>query len=56
MSWKQQKVSMPMSSAGIVGMSSDMKVGGVEIDPKMLFVATVVLVLIVKLVGFAITL
>ncbi len=51
MSWKQQNVSMPMGSAGIVGMSSDMKISGKEIDPKMLAAVTIGVVLIVKIVG-----
>ncbi len=48
MSFKQEKVSMPMSSAGIIGFSSDMKIEGMEIDPKMLVIAIFVLVVIVK--------
>jgi preprotein translocase subunit Sec61beta len=45
---KQQSVSMPMASAGIVGFSPDVKVSAREIEPKMLIIATALLVLIVK--------
>lgn len=45
------KVSMPMSSAGIVGMSSDIKIGGREIDPKMVIAAVFLLVVIVHIAG-----
>jgi preprotein translocase subunit Sec61beta len=49
MSMKEEKVSMPMTSAGIIGFSSDMKIAGMEIEPKMLIIATVVFVLAVKI-------
>jgi preprotein translocase subunit Sec61beta len=49
MSFKQEKVSMPMSSAGIVGFSSDMKISGIEIDPKVLVAFALVFVIIVKI-------
>lgn len=49
---KQEKVSMPMASAGIVGYSPDMKVGMKEIDPKVLVVVTFLIVLIVKVADF----
>lgn len=39
---------MPMSSAGIVGFSSDMKLAGIEIEPKIVVAAALVLVVIVK--------
>jgi preprotein translocase subunit Sec61beta len=48
MSVKQQSVSMPMSSAGIIGVSSDMKISGYEIDPKALVTFALVLVVVVK--------
>jgi preprotein translocase subunit Sec61beta len=47
------KVAMPMSSAGIVGMSSDMKISGKEMDPKIIIVAIVLLVVIVHIASFA---
>ena len=52
MGFKQESVSMPMSSAGIVGFSSDMKIAGIEIDPKMLIAATFVFVILVKVADF----
>lgn len=52
---REEKVSMPMTSAGIVGFSPDIKIAGMEIEPKMLIVATVVLVLIVKLASVAVS-
>ncbi len=48
MSFKQESVSLPMSGAGIVGISSDMKLGGKEIEPKHLIIATSIFVLLVK--------
>lgn len=45
------KVAMPMSSAGIVGMSSDMKIEGKEMDPKVVIVAIILLVVIVQIAG-----
>ncbi len=49
MSMKEEKVSMPMTSAGIVGFSPDIKIAGMEIEPKVLIIATVVFVITVKL-------
>lgn len=42
------KVSMPLSGAGIIGFSPDIKISGFQIDPKTLIIATVVLVVVVK--------
>lgn len=39
---------MPMASAGIIGVSSDMKIAGIEIDPKSLIIFALVLVVFVK--------
>lgn len=39
---------MPMASAGIIGFSSDMKIEGMDLDPKLLMVAIFVLVVVVK--------
>ena len=49
MSFKQEKVSMPMSSAGIVGFSSDMKIAGMEMDPKFVIALALVFVAVVKI-------
>ncbi len=50
---KQGKVSMPMSSAGIIGFSPDVKISGMEIEPKALVIAIVAVVLIVHAASFA---
>ena len=51
MAIKQQKVSMPMTSAGIIGFSSDVKLSGMEFDPKSVIIMTAIIVLAVKLLG-----
>ncbi len=53
MSMKQEKVSMPMTSAGIIGFSPDMKISGMEIDPKYLVAAICLIVVIVHVAAFA---
>ena len=45
----KNQVSMPMGSAGIIGMSSDTKLSGVEFDPKVFVVVIFVLVIIVNI-------
>ena len=55
MSMKEEKVSMPMTSAGIVGFSPDIKIAGREIEPKVLIMVTAVFVLVVKIASVAIT-
>jgi len=52
MGWKSNKVSMPMTSAGIIGISSDVDISGISIDPRAIIVATFVFVGIVKLLDF----
>jgi preprotein translocase subunit Sec61beta len=49
---KQERVSMPMSSAGIIGFSPDLKISGVELDPKFIIAAVAALVLIVNAAAF----
>jgi preprotein translocase subunit Sec61beta len=51
MSVKQEQVSLPLGSAGIVGMTADMKLDGFEIQPKHLIIATALFVLLVKAAG-----
>jgi len=53
MSLKQEKVSMPMTSAGIIGFSPDMKISGMEIDPKYLVAAIAAIVVIVHVASYA---
>ncbi|MEK6979405.1 MAG: preprotein translocase subunit Sec61beta [Candidatus Micrarchaeota archaeon] len=52
MSWKQSKVSMPMASAGILGVSSDERMAGIEVDPKTVVIGSLLIVGIIKLVSF----
>ena len=49
MSAKNDKVSMPFSSAGIPSFTQDIKLAGIEIDPKMLLIAGFLFVVIVKI-------
>jgi preprotein translocase subunit Sec61beta len=55
MSFKQSSVSMPMASAGIVGLSHDTKISGIEIEPKLLIVAAVVIVIVIKVAGIVVS-
>ncbi len=52
MSWKRSKVSMPMSSAGILGMSSGEQLGGVLIDPKTFIIVVLATILLIKVLGY----
>jgi preprotein translocase subunit Sec61beta len=54
MSMKQEKVAMPMTSAGIIGFSPDVKISGMEIDPKYLVIAIAAIVVIVHVAEFAV--
>jgi len=47
----QDKVTMPMTSAGIIGFSPDTKLSGIEIDPKTVIVATFTVVILVNIAG-----
>ncbi len=40
---------MPLPSAGIVGLSSDIKTSGIEVDPKLLVFFALGFVLLVKI-------
>ena len=42
---------MPMTSAGIIGFSPDVKLSGIEIDPKAVIVAVFAFVVLIKLAG-----
>lgn len=46
---------MPMSSAGMIGFSPDVRIEGKEIEPKALIVATVLFVFIVIIASNAVT-
>lgn len=52
----QDKVSMPMTSAGIIGFAPDTKISGLEIDPKAMIIATFILVILVKGAGMLVNL
>ena len=43
---------MPMTSAGIIGFSPDMKLAGKEIEPKVLVIAIVLIVVVVQVATF----
>lgn len=43
------KVTMPMTSAGIIGFSPDTKLSGFEISPKTIVIATFILVVVVQI-------
>ena len=51
----QERVSMPMASAGILTASSDVKISGIEVDPKMVIIGTFVFVILVKLASIFVT-
>jgi len=51
---KEEKVSMPMGSAGIIGFSPDMRISGIEIEPKILIGVVVAVVLIVVAANYAV--
>lgn len=51
---KQESVSMPMASAGIIGFSSDMKISGMEIDPKILIIGVFAIVVLVHFLNMTI--
>lgn len=44
----KDSVTMPMASAGIIGMSPDMKISGIEFDPKAFVIAVFLMVVIVQ--------
>jgi preprotein translocase subunit Sec61beta len=50
----EEKISMPMSSAGIIGFSPDVKMAGFGIDPKIVIIAVLILVLTIKFAGILI--
>lgn len=54
MSWKSEKVSMPMSSAGILGISSDMETSGIKMEPKTIVLGIIVFIVLIKVLSFVI--
>lgn len=53
MSWKRQKISMPTTMAGIVGLSPDGEIGGIKIEPKTFLVGILILIFIIKILHYA---
>lgn len=49
MSWKTEKISMPVSSAGILGLSPDMETSGIKVDPRTVIISVVALIIAVSL-------
>lgn len=45
-----QKVMMPTTSAGILGIGSNMELAGIKISPKTVLVVALIFIFIVKLV------
>ena len=52
MSLKRSNVSMPMSSAGIMGLSPTTTLGGKSIDPKKFVIGTIILVVLIQIAGY----
>lgn len=48
------KVSMPMASAGIIGFSPDMKISGMEIDPRSVLIAVCLVVVLVHVANYVV--
>lgn len=52
MSLKRTNLSMPMTSAGIVGLGSDMELSGIKMDPRSFIIAVAILVAVIKISGY----
>ena len=52
MSLKRSNVSMPMSSAGIMGLSPTTDLGGKSIDPKPFIIGTLLFVIAIHIAGY----
>lgn len=50
MSWKKQSISMPSTHAGILGISSTTKLGGIEMEPKTIVIGIVAIIVLIKIV------
>ena len=49
MTTRSERVSMPMGSAGIIGMGSDVEIEGIKVDPKVIIMGIMIFVAIVKI-------
>jgi preprotein translocase subunit Sec61beta len=52
MSWKSESVSMPMASAGILGISQGEVLEGIRMDPKTIVIGIVIFVTLIKVLGY----
>ncbi|MEW5996662.1 MAG: hypothetical protein AB1657_03640 [Candidatus Micrarchaeota archaeon] len=52
MTLKRTSMSMPMTSAGIVGLSADMELSGIKMDPRSFIIGVAVLVAVIKIAGY----
>lgn len=52
MSLKRTNVSMPMSSAGIMGLSATSDLGGKSMDPRTFVAAVIVVVIAIHVAGY----
>jgi preprotein translocase subunit Sec61beta len=50
----KDSVSMPMASAGIIGFSPDIKISGMEVDPKVVLIAVFAVVIIVHVANYVV--
>ena len=54
MSWKSERVSMPMGSAGILGIGADMETSGIKMDPKTIVLGILIFILLIKVLSFVV--
>ncbi|MDD2655209.1 MAG: hypothetical protein PHQ80_00905 [Candidatus ainarchaeum sp.] len=54
MSLKRTSMSMPMTSAGLTGLTADMELSGISMDPRSVIIAVAVLVAMIKIGGYLI--
>lgn len=45
----EKKIMMPMSSAGILGIGSNIELEGIKVDPKVILVGALIFIFIVKI-------
>ncbi|HNT61175.1 MAG TPA: hypothetical protein PKJ97_04330 [Candidatus Bilamarchaeaceae archaeon] len=54
MSLKRTNIAMPMASAGLTGLTPDMELSGIKMDPRNVIIAVAVFVAVVKIAGYLI--
>jgi|GEM_PF-1310290 preprotein translocase subunit Sec61beta len=54
MSVKSESVSMPMGSAGILGITQGESLSGIQMDPRTIVVAVLVFIIAIKVLTFVI--